>query len=362
MNKTKLSLIVMAAMASGSAVAAHTFVNDNGDSLTIDGRFEARYQDNGGDSDPVWNSGSSRFGLKGVKQLDNDWEGFGHAEWGYNSGSNGSEIYDRLLYAGVEHEKYGKIAAGTKQWSTFYDVAWFTDMGRTYGTRGSNVYNLTDWGISSGTGRAANSLTYRNNLGDLKYGFTYQTTRTGVELTGTGKGAPTATLKNGIGASVLYPLAPGLTVGAAYHQNEVTDLVGIDPSNMKDGDTARIGLLGLNYSTDNYFLGLTYHVADSWEVAGNSEFFDSRGGELYTHYHFDNGFRATFNANYMTETDGRAEGYERKTFTPGVEYHFTKNTFLLWAEYQFDEGKDKWNGSEFVNSDDKFSAGIRYYF
>ena len=55
-------------MASGSAVAAHTFVNDNGDSLTIDGRFEARYQDNGGDSEPVWNSGSSRFGLKGVKQ------------------------------------------------------------------------------------------------------------------------------------------------------------------------------------------------------------------------------------------------------------------------------------------------------
>ncbi len=358
MNKTKLSLIVLAALTSGSAFAAHTFVNDNGDSLTIDGRFEARYQDNGGDTDPVWNSGSSRFGLKGVKQLDNGWQGFGHAEWGYNSGSNGSDIYDRLLYAGVEHDKYGKIAAGTKQWSTFYDVAWFTDMGRTYGTRGSNVYNLSDWGISSGTGRAANSLTYRNSLGDLKYGFTYQTTRNDVALAGDA----TATLKNGIGASVLYPVAPGVTVGAAYHQNEVTDLENVSASNMKNGDTARIGLVGLNYATDNYFLGLTYHVADSWEVAGNQEFFDSRGGELYTHYHFDNGFRATFNANYMTETDGRASGYERKTFTPGVEYHFTKNTFLLWAEYQFDEGTDKLSGSEFTNADDKFSAGIRYYF
>ena len=57
-------------------------------------------------------------------------------------------------------------------------------MGRTYGTRGSNVYNLADWGISSGTGRAANSLTYRNNIGDLSYGFTYQTTRTDVALAG----------------------------------------------------------------------------------------------------------------------------------------------------------------------------------
>ncbi|MCV5217030.1 hypothetical protein OFC53_37980, partial [Escherichia coli] len=74
--------------------------------------------------------------------LDNGWTGFGHAEWGYNSGANGDNIYDRLLYAGVGHEKYGKIAAGTKQWSTFYDVAWYTDLGRVFGTRGSGVYNL----------------------------------------------------------------------------------------------------------------------------------------------------------------------------------------------------------------------------
>ena len=134
-------------------------------------------------------------------------------------------------------------------------------------------------------------------------------------------GDSTATLKNGIGASVLYPVAAGLTVGAAYHQNEITDVEGDATSSIKNGDTARIGLVGLNYSTANYFLGMTFHTADSWEVAGNEEFFDSRGGELYTHYHFDNGFRATFNANYMTETDGRAEGYERKTYTPGVEYH-----------------------------------------
>lgn len=163
--------------------AAHTFTNDAGDSLTLDGRFDVRYQDKGGDHNGEWNSGSSRFGLKGQMGLDNGWTGFGHAEWGYNSGANGDNIYDRLLYAGVEHEKYGKIAAGTKQWSTFYDVAWFTDMGRVFGSRGSGYYNLSDWGISSGTGRAENSITYRNNINDnWKYGFTYQTTREDVAV------------------------------------------------------------------------------------------------------------------------------------------------------------------------------------
>ncbi len=114
MNKSILSAVILTALTSGSAFAAHTFTNDAGDSLTLDGRFDVRYQDKGGDHNGEWNSGSSRFGLKGQMGLDNDWTGFGHAEWGYNSGANGDNIYDRLLYAGVEHEKYGKIAAGTK--------------------------------------------------------------------------------------------------------------------------------------------------------------------------------------------------------------------------------------------------------
>ncbi len=48
--------------------------------------------------------------------LDNGWTGFGHAEWGYNSGANGdNNLRPTTVYAGVEHDKYGKIAAGTKR-------------------------------------------------------------------------------------------------------------------------------------------------------------------------------------------------------------------------------------------------------
>lgn len=360
MKKSTLSAVILAMLASGSAFAAHTFVNDAGDSLTIDGRFDLRYQDKGGDHNGEWNSGSSRFGLKGQMGLDNGWTGFGHAEWGYNSGANGDNIYDRLLYAGVEHEKYGKIAAGTKQWSTFYDVAWYTDLGRVFGTRGSGVYNLSDWGIASGAGRAENSITYRNSINDdISYGFTYQTSREDTKLVGDS----TATLKNGLGGSITYKGFEGISIGAAYHQNELADLsAGVQGA--KNGDHMRILLLGANYTNGAFYTGVTVHMGENWEaVKGSSDtLIDTLGGEIYSYYHFVNGLRPTLNYNYMEDRGDEKTGYERNLIIPGVEYHFKKNKFLVWTEYQIDLGKDKFKGSEFVNSDDQFAAGIRYYF
>lgn len=361
MKKSTLSAVILAALTSSSAFAAHTFVNDAGDSLTLDGRFDLRYQDRGEDHNGEWNSGSSRFGLKGQMGLDNGWTGFGHAEWGYNSGANGDEIYDRLLYAGVEHDKYGKIAAGTKQWSTFYDVAWYTDLGRVFGTRGSGVYNLSDWGIASGAGRAENSITYRNSINEqLSYGFTYQTTREDVKLSG----ESTATLKNGMGASLTYKPANGITLGVAYHQNDLSD---VDTSvvGAKDGDTMRIGLVGANYTNGGFYTGVTFHVGENWEAVNNGGtdvLMDTLGGELYSYYHFENGLRPTFIYNYMEDRGNETNGFERNLIIPGVEYHFVKNKFLVWSEYQFDLGKDKLVGNTFENRDDQFAAGIRYYF
>ncbi len=358
--------MVLSVLTSGSAFAAHTFVNDAGDSLTLDGRFDVRYQDKGEEHNGEWNSGSSRFGLKGQMALDNDWTGFGHAEWGYNSGANGNNIYDRLLYAGVEHDKYGKIAAGTKQWSTFYDVAWYTDLGRVFGIRGSGVYNLSDWGIASGSGRAEDSITYRNSINeDLSYGFTYQTTREDVALSGSEGNRGTASLKNGMGASLTYKGIENLTLGAAYHQNELKD-VSSNVEGAKDGDNMRIMLLGANYTNGSFYAAATFHVGENWEsieTASSNALMDTLGGEFYTYYHFENGLRPTFIYNYMEGRGDETDNYERQLVIPGVEYHFQKNKFLVWTEYQIDLEKDKHvTGNKFENRDDQFAAGIRYYF
>ncbi|WP_313071214.1 porin [Atlantibacter hermannii] len=361
MKKWDLSLMLLVSLTSGSVMAAHSIVNDAGDSLTLDGRFEVRYQDRGGDNYGEWNSGSSRFGLKGKMQLDDGWTGFGHAEWAYNSGSNGDNIYDRLVYAGLEHSSYGKIAAGPKQWSTFYDVAWYTDMGRIFGTRGSGVYNLADWGIASGAGRAENSITYRNAINkEISYGFTYQTARDEVALANNA----TATLKKGIGASITYKPYDGLTLGAAYHQNELADLTP-HVNGVKDGDSMRVMLVGMNYSNGGFYSGMTFHVGENWEAVSegdNDIMFDTLGGEFYVYYHFDYGFRPTFNYNYMKDRSDETSGYKRILIIPGLEYHFRKDKFLIWAEYQIDQGSDRYNGSKFENRDNQLAAGLRYYF
>ena len=361
--KTKLTMTAMlVALASGPALADYTVTNENGDSLTLNGRFEVRYQDNGGDSDGVFNSGSSRIGLMGIKNFDNGWKGIGHAEWGINAGSNGNDIYDRLLYAGVEHDTYGKILVGTKQWSTFYDVAWFADLGRTYGSRASGYYNLADWGISSGLGRAENSITYRNNIGDrFKYGFTYQGTRSEVGLDGGVDGESAAmTLKNGMGGSFTYKVSDSITLGAAYHQNDLHD-ISTNTSGAQDGDTSRIALVGVNYSKDAVYLGLTHSQGDKSEVTTGGEFIKHHGTELYTHYHFDNGVRLTFNYNHLADKNS---DYHRTTYTPGVEYHFEYNKFLVWAEYNINDSQDFYNAAtgQYEGRDNAFSAGIRYYY
>ena len=354
---------VLAALAAGNA-AAYTAENDNGDSLTFHGRFEARYQDNGGDSEPVVNSGSSRFGVLAKKNLANDWTGIAHAEWGFNSGASGTDIYDRLLYSGLEHDTYGKILVGTKQWGVIYDVAWFADLGRTYGSRGAGYYNLSDWGISSGHGRAANSITYRNSITDnLKFGLQYQTTRTDVGLDA---GSGTMTLKNGIGASLSYKLNDIISLGVAYNQNDIHDIDhGLNATPIdrgaKDGDTSRFGLVGMNIAKDGFYLGLTHSHGDKAEVTTGGEFIRHHGTEMYTHYHFDNNLRLTFNINHLADKDS---DYHRTTYSPGAEYHFDYNNFFVWAEYNINESQDNYNADTglYEGRDNAFSMGIRYNF
>ncbi|MGL4475193.1 MAG: porin [Shewanella sp.] len=356
MKLKSLLILIAAGLCSNAALADFTFANKQGDSLSIDGRFEVRYQNKGNDHQGEWNSGSSRLGFKGVKQLENGWAGFGHAEWGYNSGANGSNIYDRVLYAGVQHEKYGKVSVGTKQWSAFYDVAWFTDLGRTFGSRAFGTYNLNDWGIDSGAGRASNSVVYRNNYQGIKYGFTYQTTREGVKLGNN----QTADFDNGLGVSVQYSPAEGYTLGLAYHQNDMSNFsVG---TNLSGDQTSRIAMLAANYTGESFYLGTSINQGSNWEVNSQGQFYDSIGYELYTYYHFESGFRATLNLNYLADTDDRSQGYERKTIIPGLEYHFDKNKLVAWAEYQFDLGSDQWDANQYQNSDDQFALGMRYYF
>ncbi|MBJ3592279.1 hypothetical protein JGC56_14220 [Salmonella enterica subsp. enterica serovar Saintpaul] len=61
-------------------------------------------------------------------------------------------------------------------------------------------------------------------------------------------------------------LQTDLTFGAAYHQNEIEDL-STHAAGVENGESMRIILLGANYSKDDFYLGVTFHVGENWEAA-----------------------------------------------------------------------------------------------
>ncbi|QEM81191.1 porin [Halomonas binhaiensis] len=339
--------------------SAHAFdlYHDTDTELTFDGRIEVRYNTFQDDTH-IWDTGSTRWALA-VKQAINDELDFiAEGEWGLYLTEDDYDDHphaeQRLLYAGFDHVRFGKLTGG-KLWGVIYDVGWWTDMGRQYGSRAFGVYNYRDWGQTSGAGRADQAVAWRKEFGDWKLGLQYQGRRSDEDL---GYGIE-ADLTNGIGGSLRYLLAEHLETGIAYYQNtydEVTTGAGVE-----SGDKARLWLTGLKYQTDNAHAAVNLGYSENWEIAENGQFYDALGVQGYTHYHFANGWRPTFNFNWLGDTGERSHGYHRLTYIYGLEYHFTKDKFLVWGEYQDNHGNN-WDGLGYRNGEDEWSLGIRYYF
>ncbi|BAN48763.1 porin [Metapseudomonas resinovorans] len=317
-------------------------------------RLEAVY----GDATNQWDSGTSRFGLKGRAKLDEDWSLFGESEWGYRMDlgadrHEGDDIDRRLGYAGISHSRFGSLAVG-QQWSALFDVAWWTDMGWRFGSAAFGAYNFADYGVTSGTARAKDAVVYRNGYGDrLGYALQAQPKRTHKDL---GYGV-NASLDQSMGGSLVYDAAPNVQLGAAYYQNRYTD---VTPGHgIAEGDTGHLSLLGAKYEDGKLFLATNLAHGDNWEIAENGQFYDSLGTQVYGHYHFDSGWRVHLNTNYLTYLGHRSQGYERKTVIPGLSYHFIKDKALVWLEYQYDYG-NHFDGVGYSGNDDTWAVGLYY--
>jgi predicted porin len=339
----------------GTCQALELYHDDNYD-LKAKLRLEAVY----GDATNQWDSGTSRFGLKGRARLVDEWAVFGETEWGYamDLGADpheGDNITKRLGYAGVSHDRYGSLAYG-QQWSAVFDVAWWTDMGWRFGSTAFGAYSLADYGVTSGTARAEHAWVYRNSVGEqVSYALQYQPERAHNDL---GYGV-NASLDNSLGGSLVYSPAPFVQLGAAYYQNRYTDVTpghGID-----EGDTGHLAMLGAKYADGTWFLASNLVHGENWEIAENGQFYDSLGAQVYGHYHFESGWRLHMNLNYLTDLGQRSDGYERKLVIPGVSYHFIKDKALVWVEYQYDLGKH-YDGTGYRRNDDTWALGLYYQF
>lgn len=340
-----------------SSVQAFDLYRDTDTSLTFSGRVEARYNTYQDDSN-LWDSGSTRWSLAVNQAINDDLDFLAEGEWGLNVTEDNYDddphVTQRLLYAGLDHDRFGKLTGG-KLWGVIYDVGWWTDMGRKFGSRAFGVYNYSDWGQVSGAGRADQAVAWRKGFGDWKLGLQYQGRRSDEDL---GYGVE-ADLTDGIGGSLRRPVGENLEAGVAYYQNtydEVTSGAGVE-----DGDEARLWLAGLKYRTESVHAAVNVGYSQDWEIADNGQFFDALGVQAYTFYHFDNGLRPNFNFNWLGDAGEKSEGYRRLTYIYGLEYHFERDRFLVWSEYQDNHGNG-WNGQGYEDAEDEWTLGVRYYF
>ncbi|WP_207909190.1 porin [Pedobacter sp. ok626] len=76
---------------------------------------------------------------------------------------------NRLGYLGIDLDKYGTLTIG-KQWSVYRDISSYTDRFNVFGSRASATFVGGTDGGENGTGRADQSIIYRNQIGPLHFG------------------------------------------------------------------------------------------------------------------------------------------------------------------------------------------------
>lgn len=113
---------------------------------------------------------------------------------------------NRLGYLGVDFGSYGKVTIG-KQWSVYRDVTSYTDRFNVFGARASATFIGGTDGGENGTGRADQSLIYRNKIGSFHFGSQFQI-----------RGGNNSKFIDGFGLSAQFELINDFFIGVAYNR------------------------------------------------------------------------------------------------------------------------------------------------
>lgn len=290
------------------------------------------------DGDSTLDDSTSRIGFRGQLDVSKTYEFFGRIEVGTNlvgelgkfliGGDPGSEdgtedqpIPLRLAFIGFEGPQ-GRMSFG-KQWSTFYDVAVFTDQAPFFGGAASGVYSAgTDGGVS-GTGRADRALQYRFAISQFKLGVQAQIRDK------TDNDQPFA---DTWGVSAVYQFSEGVTLGAAF--NQVRDGI-TDPFPDEPIYDDQAFIVGGRWQDDNNYYAVTDTDFENHEKDDEGEFYSGFGVEVYADHFFEGGFGLGGTYNYQKPDSDLMSDYLINFLSVGGSYSLGKN-WRFYLIYKFD--------------------------
>ena len=260
------------------------------------GSIRIRLRDSGDGVD--LQDGGSRLGADGDWQFRKGYYLFGRYEMGFNMlsgvdslsipGENAGEVlqdsvFTRLAHIGLETKRMALFAG--KNWSTYYEIAAFTDRFESTGASASGTFNAQTDGGPTGTGRA--DATAQAKLAtDFLPRVVFKPFDLNIQIQ-RGNPIPFANNANygtAVGASAILTTHKERTIGLAYNFAEID--LDSDPTLRAIGLTgnAHAWLLGLRDFGEKWYAGLVISRLLNHDTTDEGNYFDGWGSELYGQY------------------------------------------------------------------------------
>jgi predicted porin len=304
---------------------------------------------------------ASRLGIRGEKAIFDWLTGFARLELGVNLVAN-----DRVIITGGDPgvpigqgsqaitSRLGFVGFGTpvgtfawgKQWSSYYDVAEFTDQFPLFSGAATGAFAAgTDGGLA-GTGRAERALQYRG---------AYQRVSGAIQTQSRATSLNDRTFADAWGTSGMVDAGGGFSVAAAY--NEVRD--GVEdpgPNESKLGDKAAI--FGVRFRNDRWYAASTYSILKQHEIDDLGRRFDGNGFELAVRHSFDNGVSLDAGYNDLSPDSDHPGQYRVRFGTANFIYNFSTASRIFFS-FRLD-GSRRVDGSDL--SHHAIGTGFNYTF
>ncbi|CAE6964148.1 COG3203 Outer membrane protein (porin) [Vibrio sp. B1ASS3] len=314
--KLKTLAVAVALMASGSQVVASELYNQDGTSLEMGGRAEARLSMIDGKAE---DRSRIRLNFLGKQEISDSLYGVGFWEGEFETFENGavdnnSDLETRYAYAGLGG-KYGEITYG-KNDGALGVITDFTDIMAYHGNTAALKLPVAD--------RTDNMVSYSGQFEQLALRASYRFADRTTDANGFDDNE-----QDGFSLSGIYAFADtGLELGAGF-------------ANQDDVDQH---MLAASYTVGNFYVAGNYTGIEQ-----DSD--DYKGYELAAAYTMGQTvFTSTYNKGDVEDTD------TVENLAVDVTYYFKPN-FRGYASYNFDlmdnEGSDE---------QDELALGLRYDF
>lgn len=368
------------AIASGDEARAEQMKKEDDSDYELYGSLYMRYRsiDGVGHS---WQDNGSRIGANGHYQTAPESWLFGRVELGFNlldelkinrfstpDDNNddvyifdGESVHTRLAYIGFQ-SRNNTFAIG-KNWSTYYQIAGFTDRFDSMGGEAAGAYNAGTDGGGAGTGKADNVFQTRMNL-DLFSAITNLkplSVNMQIQYGEPIPGINDAYYGLGYGVSTIIEAWNNLSFGIAYNHSNVSPDLNMSRTDLNSlsGDMNAL-LVGARWFNDDWFVGATISKSNNMHTADNKQYFSGIGAEFYGQYQFSPNIwlLGGFNKLKPDSDQLQAQHYELDYSVLGLRYSIKGFSRMFYVENRFD------NGTTFDNKKrgNQIAAGIRWGF